>query len=787
MDFQSESLKSAEKIVEASGEAEFALADAGNSNSAAGNAANSSAKARLLFAKSGLGAMSEDFKEYSNLVLGRLLIAMSILAAWFCVWWFTSVALTMGSFSLPWLFHSEYVWYAPITIFWTFCMYQINQLLALRYQKKAPFTAFQVASISIVSLICTPDFSFPASHSAPSFFDPFFLAWIASQAAFYCGFGAFLEKQETPESKYPWKIALLLASCANAYIFLVPVAPSVLSGFTWFQEQGYGLIFLFLAVLSRPPLVGAKKQTKKKASAVVIEENEIVVPFRAFAGLQEWVEQRLQRSKQTDLSKSILKCFVLPFLLLICLSGTQISDAFATIVTEASSVQNGPDPAKMSPEELRKARMELTESKKQDPTLELAQQSIGLLYTILFSMLGAAGLGVLYYNTKPTKLVFSDEGVSFAKEKDAFVVKGLTAKWSEINFIDIRRPAHKKSPVFDVITFCRDGAKPIKVPLRSVDTVESKEAILKAIHSFAPKSISLNPRVTEALQPPIDHSYTELWLQALSEPPQRERLKPLASGVTLKDGRIKVHGTIGVGGQGQAYLAEDTDNGQKIVLKEFLLPVYVDVDVRRSALESFENEAKILSNLAHPQIVKLIDYFIEDHRAYLVMEHIEGSNLRQLIAASGIRSEEQVEELARQMCIILEYLHGLSPPVVHRDFAPDNLIMQPNGLLKLIDFNVAKQSESTAMGSVVGKHAYLPPEQFRGQPVPQSDIYAMGATLFYLLTGRDPEAVSTAHPKAFRPELSEKINRVVAKATAPDMERRYRNVAELLADLDAAL
>ncbi|MBX9690834.1 MAG: protein kinase, partial [Cyanobacteria bacterium] len=128
----------------------------------------------------------------------------------------------------------------------------------------------------------------------------------------------------------------------------------------------------------------------------------------------------------------------------------------------------------------------------------------------------------------------------------------------------------------------------------------------------------------------------------------------------------------------------------------------------------------------------------------------------------------------------------MNPPVIHRDFTPDNLILHKDGTLKLIDFNVAKQVvESTTSGTVVGKHAYLPPEQFRGMPERASDIYAMGATIHYLLCGQDPEPISTSHPKRVNPALSDEINALVERATALDLQKRYKNIHELQADLNA--
>lgn len=321
-----------------------------------------------------------------------------------------------------------------------------------------------------------------------------------------------------------------------------------------------------------------------------------------------------------------------------------------------------------------------------------------------------------------------------------------------------------------------------KLGLNAFDSYEDKQLLLNAIRTWAP-TISRDTRVIESLQPPSDYSYTELWLQALSAPPKRERFKPLIKDALLKNERYRVLSSLGAGGQGFAYLAEDCSNQQEVVLKEFILPVYVDISVRKSALKQFENEARILSQLQHPQIVHLLDFFVEDHRAYLVLEHIDGVSIRTVVERNGPISEENTRALAKQMCDILSYLHGQIPPVVHRDFTPDNLILNTNGTLKLIDFNVAQNTESTTTGTVVGKPAYLPPEQFRGIPTSQSDIYAMGATLYFVLTGCDPVAISISHPAQHNSEISLSLDNIVARATDIDINNRYPDIAALQNDL----
>lgn len=355
---------------------------------------------------------------------------------------------------------------------------------------------------------------------------------------------------------------------------------------------------------------------------------------------------------------------------------------------------------------------------------------------------------IFYFMRAPIGLLAGPYGYKFTYRFLSGIKRKYTP-WQNLEEIKFENKA--------IVLQANNGKTRLK--LDSFEEVEDREKFLQAINKYAP-SVKRAPEVVEALSPPADHSYTELWLQALSAPPKRERLRALAEGALLQGGRYRVAGELGAGGQGFAYLAYDkNEEGElelegKVVLKEFVLPIYVDIQARKSALERFENEARLLSRLDNERVVKLRHFFIEDHRAYLVLEHIEGKNLRQWIEErreqenNGTFTPEEVRELALKMAQILTYLHSLAPPLVHRDFTPDNLIMDRSGNLKLIDFNVAQEMQESTTGTVVGKQAYLPPEQFRGKAEPASDIYAMAATLCYLLTGRDPVPISTIQPEA---------------------------------------
>jgi hypothetical protein len=283
-------------------------------------------------------------------------------------------------------------------------------------------------------------------------------------------------------------------------------------------------------------------------------------------------------------------------------------------------------------------------------------------------------------------------------------------------------------------------------------------------------------------------SHTDIWLEKMSEHMNVEVLEP---GAKLAGDSYVIEDKIASGGQGTVYLAHATElceaaslqPQEKVVIKEFILPLDGGFAARQRALKHVQAEAELLTKLNHQKIIRMHDWFVTDRRAFLVLEHIDGKSLRATVEEHGTMPPERVRELALQMCDIVEYLHSLEPPVVHRDFTPENLMLTPEGALKLIDFNVAQQLEGNAGRTVVGKHAYIPPEQFKGRASRESDIYAMGATLFYLLTGEDPEPISTSRPASVNPAVPAGLDGLVAALTEPNLSNRLGNVEQIRAAL----
>lgn len=326
----------------------------------------------------------------------------------------------------------------------------------------------------------------------------------------------------------------------------------------------------------------------------------------------------------------------------------------------------------------------------------------------------------------------------------------------------------------------------ILMKLNGIASSDDRKRLQLGLAKFVP-AYRVEPRVNDELNLAIKlSSYTDIWLDALSLSPRRIRNDYLTHGTRIGRSRYEIIKEIGAGGQAIIYEAHDLNDPQKpyaVVLKEFVLPAHAGVNVRKRVLENIQKEVNLLKQLHHANIVRLLDFFIEDQRAYLVLEHITGSTLKHLVQQNGPMTEKLVVKLAMQMCEILEYLHSQAVPIIHRDFTPDNLIIDERESLKLIDFNVAEHFEANAFKTVVGKHSYIPPEQFRGKPTIQSDIYALGATMFFMLTATEPEPITQAHPKLVDQKLMEQMDKIVAKATEIEPTERYSNASVLKKEL----
>ncbi len=287
---------------------------------------------------------------------------------------------------------------------------------------------------------------------------------------------------------------------------------------------------------------------------------------------------------------------------------------------------------------------------------------------------------------------------------------------------------------------------------------------------------------------------------------------PLPVGTLLQGGRYQIIGQLGQGGMGAVYLAKDMELFGRLCVVKQMRPFFATQSERRKAEEDFKREAEVLARLnhpGHPRIPEVYGYFVEGHDQYLVMKYIEGESLeRRQERLKQPVSEAEVIRCAAEVTDALVYLHSRKPqPVVHRDIKPANIIVDPEDRVWLVDFGLARAAVSSGARVMVdggktvaaGTPGYTPLEQWQMQPSPKSDIYALGATMHHLLTGRDPRDRFTSFPELdlellrsfstfqplseVRPDVSPALAGLVARCLDP-APRRRPSAQQLKVELD---
>src|ERR1700730_14297637 len=257
--------------------------------------------------------------------------------------------------------------------------------------------------------------------------------------------------------------------------------------------------------------------------------------------------------------------------------------------------------------------------------------------------------------------------------------------------------------------------------------------------------------------------------------------EPLTSGVILQN-RYEIERLLGGGGMGMVYLAHDQRLANRACAVKEMVDHFIDQQQRIEANEYFAREGALGHQLKHAAIPAITDRFDDHNRHYLVMEYVEGRNLEEEIAArGGPLPEGLVIDIARQLCDVLAYLHGFTPPMVYRDMKPSNVMLTPRGRVVLVDFGIARLFKTARKGTMIGTLGFAPPEQYQGAVDPRSDIYSLGATLHYVLTGRDPEKFppfSFPPVRDLRPEVSTNLAAAIDLALAYQADARPATIQE---------
>lgn len=254
----------------------------------------------------------------------------------------------------------------------------------------------------------------------------------------------------------------------------------------------------------------------------------------------------------------------------------------------------------------------------------------------------------------------------------------------------------------------------------------------------------------------------------------------------LIDGRYKILRKLGEGGMSIVYLAVNEKVNKHWAIKE----------VKKEGVENFETvhqrlltEADILKRLHHPNLPDIVDIIENEETFLLVMDYIEGRQLESIVQEYGPQNEETVVNWGKQLCDVLSYLHSQNPPIIYRDMKPANVMLQKDGKVVLIDFGTAREfKESQAEDTLcLGTCGYAAPEQYKGQGQSdiRTDIYCLGVTLYYLLTGHNPicKPYEIYPIRYWNTNLSSGLEMIILKCTRKNPSKRYQSCEELQQEL----
>jgi tRNA A-37 threonylcarbamoyl transferase component Bud32 len=357
-----------------------------------------------------------------------------------------------------------------------------------------------------------------------------------------------------------------------------------------------------------------------------------------------------------------------------------------------------------------------------------------------------------------------------------------------------------QAEVMSDVPFCGQcGAHLLPPPARSVDAAPSSEDNGEPKVSAKPAPVT---RFADAAaQPAVGISTGESEVAAPTPTPAARKrttgghqpaIKQL-DAATVLNSRYEIVRRIGGGGMGAVYLAKDRNLGDAPRAVKEMVETHIDESQHEKAIGDFKRESLLLTSLEHPSIPTIYDYFYDTtlNRFYLVMKYISGGDLASRLRSStgGKLDEKTVCDWGMQVADVLDYLHTRPKPIIYRDLKPANLMIDGNtGRVMLIDFGIARWVAKQEKGvTAVGTMGYAPPELFSGRVEPRSDVYSLGATMFHLITGSDPQDNpllifdfgKNPRPRQIAPSVSSEMERILMRAVEYKPEDRFRSAGEL--------
>lgn len=422
---------------------------------------------------------------------------------------------------------------------------------------------------------------------------------------------------------------------------------------------------------------------------------------------------------------------------------------------------------------------------------EFTAGAYSLLFASLLFTLGTVATGLLEEN----QLIVSQDGLFIPIFPSAGNHFERFIEWREIEKVILQGSISTIDKMKIKLLTSAGGTVTLGLSGMSANDIEY---LLVSMTNWLPSSI-LDPQIhdlkealwnadSQALEQGQNKaiSFTQMWEDELTSRFSATAYIPLNPGQRLQNNNLKVVRQLALGGWSAIYLVQEANTKLK-VLKESVIPPGTTEFLREKAQSMFLREAQLLLKLNHPQIVRVYEHFVEDNRHYLLLDYVSGQTVKQAVRLQGPYHQLDVIDYAKQLAEILIYLHSQNPAVLHRDLTPDNLIINSEGQLTLIDFGAANEMLGTATGTMVGKQSYIAPEQFQGHATEQSDLYALGATMYFMLSGQEAVPMTQASPTKAVAAVSLALNKLVEDLTAQDPAGRPASAHELKERLLAVL
>lgn len=319
----------------------------------------------------------------------------------------------------------------------------------------------------------------------------------------------------------------------------------------------------------------------------------------------------------------------------------------------------------------------------------------------------------------------------------------------------------------------------INLPPKEIKTLNPVQEEKKEIKSFNPRSLTPSRDISNKLKE----------MRAINKKPGITGEAPELHFGKLIKGRYKITELIETGYLSKSYKGIDIEKDEIITIKEIFYDLYLQSGEKKEIIEQLFEETGNLVNLNHPNLPVFEDYFYHEGKYYLIMEYINGENMTSVIE-DFVPPWEIVLEWTYQLCDVLAYLHSRKPkPVIFRGLCPDNIILEYTGKIKLSDFGISKlydPSERTISVAKVANTNFSPPEQYSGHTDKKSDIYSLGATVYYFLTGILPndsvDRVISNLPLApveFSRNIPQEIKELIFRATEIDKHMRFQDMSEI--------